>query len=484
MRSLASSGSLDSVLGIGDQGLQTSCKLGDRQIGQVSGPSPSDQGLYLGGELPESALGAGQVGRKPGAAAVDGCMAPRGGLVGGGSDCSMQSRWLRLGCLPQGQRSLAGAAVAAVADARREAAEEAPGSRRERASQLVEGNSKDGGIEDGQGGRDTVEKAERLHPGTHGLREAQAAVCDDLVEADGRLGQRVVGQGVSGVEGCLGSVGCGDRPGSKGPGPGRRCLGDGKAAQADEVFQLGLGLAERLIVEAGEPISSKSLRGRRRSRDSQQPGLGFIDADTPRCAPRVQRRGPVDKNLAAADEGLLGAGHVRLGDAAGDRQGTGQVGGQPAPGSGAVVNVEDQVGQPHPVEPVQDRVDGRPFLRDEQDALAACRQGRDQVGDRLRFSGPRRAIDDQVGAADAAVNGIGLAGISVQDEELICGRHKVRLIQSHIRVARTHRITSSLIAGDRADQLGTEQGIGGRLQIQNHAQLGIRKVAHHNPRRH
>ena len=198
----------------------------------------------------------------------------------------------------------------------------------------------------------------------------------------------------------------------------------------------------------------------------------------------MQRRGPVDKNLASADEGLLGAGHVRLGDAAGDRQGTGQVGGQPTPGSGAVVNVEDQVGQPHSAEPVQDGVDGRPLLRDEQNALAARRQGRDQVGDRLRLSGPRRAIDDQVSAADAAVNGIGLAGISVQDEELICGRHKVRLVQSHIRVARTHRITGSLIAGDRADQLGTEQGIGGRLQVQNHAQLGIRKVAHHDPRRH
>ena len=260
-------GQLGQRLGIGDQGLQASCKLGDRQIGQVSGPSRCDQRLYLGGELPQSALGAGQVGRKPGAAAVDGCMAPRGGLVGGGSGGSMQSRWLRLGCLPQGQRSFAGA-VAAVADACRESAEEAPGSRRERASQLVEGNSKDGGIEDGQGGRDTVEKAERLHPGTHGLREAQAAVCDDLAEADGRLGQRVVGQGVSGVEGCLGSVGCGDRPGSKGPGPGRRCLGDGKAAQADEVFQLGLGLAERLIV-----------RGRRAyllevaARTSPQPGF-------------------------------------------------------------------------------------------------------------------------------------------------------------------------------------------------------------------
>lgn len=51
-------------------------------------------------------------------------------------------------------------------------------------------------------------------------------------------------------------------------------------------------------------------------------------------------------------------------------------------------------------------------------------------------------------------------------------------------MARTHRITGSLIASDRADQIRTEQGIGRRLQVQDHAQLGIRKVAHHNPWRH
>ena len=212
--------------------------------------------------------------------------------------------------------------------------------------------------------------------------------------------------------------------------------------------------------------------------------MSVVNADAPGLAGSVQRVRPADEDLAVTRQVLLRSGHVRPRDAGRGSQGASEISGQLPLRPGAVMQVKDEVSQPDAPQPVQDGVDRGALLGHEQDPLAASGQAGDQVSDRLRLAGSRRPVNDQVSTADRAVDGIRLAGVRVQHQELIRRRNRVGLAGAHVRVPGTHRGPGLLVTRDRADQLGAQQGVGRGLQILDHGQLGIREIAQHDPRSH
>ncbi len=74
-----------------------------------------------------------------------------------------------------------------------------------------------------------------------------------------------------------------------------------------------------------------------------------------------------------------------------------------------------QVAQAALAETGIDHVDRRPLLADEQHPLAAGHVVGDQVGDRLRFPGAGRALDDVAGAGPGLFDGRGLRGVGGHD---------------------------------------------------------------------
>ncbi len=66
-------------------------------------------------------------------------------------------------------------------------------------------------------------------------------------------------------------------------------------------------------------------------------------------------------------------------------------------------------------EPGIDHVDGRPLLADEKHALAAGDIIGDQIGDRLRFAGAGRALDDVAAAGPGLFDRRCLRGIGGHD---------------------------------------------------------------------
>src|SRR3954470_3367293 len=85
----------------------------------------------------------------------------------------------------------------------------------------------------------------------------------------------------------------------------------------------------------------------------------------------------------------------------------------------AAVQIEDKIVEPDPFEALQDGVDRRTLLGDEENRLAARDKARDEVADRLALAGARRPLDDKVLAAEHLVDGVILARVGIEDEELV-----------------------------------------------------------------
>ena len=79
------------------------------------------------------------------------------------------------------------------------------------------------------------------------------------------------------------------------------------------------------------------------------------------------------------------------------------------------------IADPGVVEAALDDVEGRHLLGDEQDCFPVGYRGRDHVGDRLRFAGSRRSLDDEVSAATHVVDRERLRTVAVDDMEHVRG---------------------------------------------------------------
>ena len=146
------------------------------------------------------------------------------------------------------------------------------------------------------------------------------------------------------------------------------------------------------------------------------------------------------------------------------------------------MQVKNQLAEVLLAKPLGHGIDRGAFLRHEQDFLAAGNQRGDQVGDRLALAGSRRPLDDQALAREHRVDRVVLAGVGIQNQELISQRHLIRARNGlWPGPLGADRRAGLLIARQRRDQLMRDQLIQCPVKVGDHRQLGVGEVRQHQP---
>ena len=101
-----------------------------------------------------------------------------------------------------------------------------------------------------------------------------------------------------------------------------------------------------------------------------------------------------------------------------------------------VVNQAAEFVQAALLEPMVDDVDRRPLLAHKEHAFAADDEVGNQIRDRLRFPGSRRALDDVARAAAGQGDGVGLRRVAGDDVEPLGQRQRFRRGRPRPRAAR------------------------------------------------
>ncbi len=142
------------------------------------------------------------------------------------------------------------------------------------------------------------------------------------------------------------------------------------------------------------------------------------------------------------------------------------------------MQVQDEVSQPRVGEPIDDGVDSRALLGDEERGLPVRGEARDEVGDGLALAGSRRAMDDQVPAGKDHFDRGVLGGVGIQDDELLDGGDLVRRSDGRVAVAGGQCVPCSAIAGERGHDVMGGHEVMGPAEIVHHGQLLVVEEPH------
>ena len=146
------------------------------------------------------------------------------------------------------------------------------------------------------------------------------------------------------------------------------------------------------------------------------------------------------------------------------------------------MQVEDEVGQADLLEALEDGVDRRALLGDEQHRLAARDEAGDEVADRLALAGAGRPLDDEVLAAQHLVDREVLARVGIQDQEFVGRRCLIGQCRVDVDPAIADGLACIGVAGQRGDQVMLGERFDGPLEIADHRQLRVGEVAQHHLR--
>jgi hypothetical protein len=139
------------------------------------------------------------------------------------------------------------------------------------------------------------------------------------------------------------------------------------------------------------------------------------------------------------------------------------------------VQLETEVAEAGRRQPALHDLERRHLFGDEQDGLAAGQALRDQVGDRLRLAGARRALQDEALAGLCGQHGGQLRGVAVERREQLGHRDRVDVAGSGQRPLIGERLAA--VAGQVAHHRRFEEVLGAGRQVGPHDELGEREDA-------